>query len=137
MILIHTVPREFNINPQVTFMEKIKLPYLSTLHLESQQRSIKKIFWRRCRGTSRRIAYKKVFITNLCKCLSLGRLHLSEYHLILLDFQSTLFLFCYCLAYHFIFCFAYFYILVCILFFILHFLLLFILVALVVASFYF
>jgi hypothetical protein len=26
-ILIHTVPREFDINPRVTFMEKIKLPY--------------------------------------------------------------------------------------------------------------
>jgi hypothetical protein len=63
--------------------------------------AIKNIFWRRYRGTSRRIAYKKVFITNLCKRLILGRLHLHEYHLVLLDFQSTLFLFCYCLAYHF------------------------------------
>jgi hypothetical protein len=60
------------------------------------------IFWRRCRGTSRRIAHKKVFITNLCKRLSLGRLHLREYHLVLLDLRSTLFI-CYYLAYHFIF----------------------------------
>jgi hypothetical protein len=62
-----------------------------------------KIFWRHCRGTSRRIAHKKVFITNLCKRLRLGRLHLCECHLVILDLQSTLFLFCYCLAYHFYF----------------------------------
>jgi hypothetical protein len=51
------------------------------------------ISWRRCQGTSGRIAHKKIFITNLCKCLSLGRLHLSEYHLVILDLQSILFLF--------------------------------------------
>jgi hypothetical protein len=35
-ILIHTVPREFDINPRVTFVGKIKLPMLNTLLLESQ-----------------------------------------------------------------------------------------------------
>jgi hypothetical protein len=47
----------------------------------------------------------------------LGMLHLREYHLVLLDLQSILFLFFYCLAYHFYFQFCIFvYTSVCILF---------------------
>jgi hypothetical protein len=70
-------------------MGKLRFPMLNTLLLDSQpSRSIKHIFWRRYRGTSRRIAHKKVFIANLCKRLSLGRLHLGDYHLVLLDFAK-------------------------------------------------
>jgi hypothetical protein len=133
-IRLHIVPREFDINPRVTFVGKITLPcaehYSWSLNLAKHQR----IFWRHCRGTSRRIAHKKVFITNLCKRLSLGRLHLRDWHLVLLDLQSTLFLFCYCLAYLIILYSVLHYYFI----FILHFYLLFVIsVALVVVSFYF
>jgi hypothetical protein len=96
------------------------------------------IFWHHCRGTSRRIAHKKVFITNLCKRLSLGRLHLREFHLFLFRFAKyfILVLLLYCISFYFQFCITFIFGLHFI--FVLHFYLLFVIsVALVVAWFYF
>jgi hypothetical protein len=80
---------------------------LNTLLFESQPSgNIKHIFWRHCRRTSRRIPYKKVFITNLCNRLSFGRLHLREYHLVLFRFANYFFLLLSCILsfFYFQFC---------------------------------
>ena len=57
-------------------------------------------------GTSRRLPHSKFnFITNVCKHLRLGRLHLREHHLVLLYLESILF--CFVIVLHMIFIFRF------------------------------